>query len=166
MNKKKLVIGLATVLLVLLAVVAVIEVVQYWNDIHAINANPTRKPTKESAGVNDGGEYSVRVDTIYGSLYYQDQWVDYMTVEQSLEDGVLTVEFQARLDAKCYPLFTIVVGEQNGYSVGQITAEDGTKRGVSVAMLELGDLSGLSEGEIDRLYAMQEEINFVITNLK
>ena len=106
------------------------------------------------------------VSTPYGRIYYQEQWAEFMKVEQFSEADVLHVRFAAEINGADYPLFTLVVGAAEEDAVAQLTDADGVQRNVQVHMEEIGDNAGLSVEEQNRLCAMQEEINFVIENLK
>ena len=57
------------------------------------------------------------------------------------------------------------IGDFEGGPVGQLTDTDGVKHNVFITMEEI-DVSGLTEGEQNRLFAMQKEINFIIENLE
>ena len=109
---------------------------------------------------------TVTVHTEYGDIYFQEQWAEFMKTEQVMEDNVLTVSFMAEFNGKRYPLFTIFVGAGEGDPVTQITDADGVQRDVFVVFEELLEYDELASDEQNRLYAMQEEINFVIENLK
>lgn len=108
---------------------------------------------------------TILVKTRYGCLYYQDQWEEFMQVVRTGEGDGVVVYFIAKFEDKSFPLFSLRIGEFEGDPVGQITDADGVKHDVFIAMEEI-DVSGLTEGEQNRLFAMQEEINFIIENLK
>lgn len=124
---------------------------------------PTEAPTEVPTEPDDG---RVRVHTKYGKLYYQDQWADFMRTVQTEEGKNLVVSFVAEFDGVKYPLFHLTIGEYDGDPIGQLTDAQGVKRNVFVTMEEIGELSQLTEGEQNRLFAMQEEINFIIENLE
>lgn len=124
---------------------------------------PTEAPTEVPTEPDDG---RVRVYTKYGKLYYQDQWVDFMRTVQTEEGKNLVVSFVAEFDGVKYPLFQLIIGECDGDPIGQLTDDQGVKHNVFVAMEEIGELTQLTEGEQNRLFAMQEEINFIIENLE
>ena len=108
---------------------------------------------------------AIAVKTVYGTLYYQEQWAEYMKVEQVEDDGCLRVSFLATINGIDYPLFQIYIGEADGSLVGQLTDNEGTQHNVYVCMEEVIEHSELSEAEQNRLYAMQEDINYIIDNL-
>lgn len=108
----------------------------------------------------------VTVSTPYGDLYYQDQWESDMIVEQKMEGESATVSFSTAIHDTTYSLFSVTIGPGEGALVGELTDASGIKREVYASMAALPDLSGLTAGEQNRLYAMQEDINYVIQNLK
>ena len=164
---KKLVIALVALLLVLVVLVIVLnQVLLQYNKQNQDDGVYQPSDTASTATKGETMDYCVAVNTVYGVLYYQDQWIDYMVVQQEQSATVLTVIFQAEMDGKMYSLFTLTIGSQTGSVVGRITDADGTQRGVVAVMSDLGDISHLTENERNRLYAMQEDINFVIANLK
>ena len=109
---------------------------------------------------------SVAVKTPYGNLYYQEQWLEYMKIEQVEESECLRVAFFSVINGMDYPLFCVYIGEADGALVGQLTDMEGTQRNVYVAMEENIEHAELSKSEQDRVYAMQEDINYIIDNLK
>ena len=112
------------------------------------------------------GSGGVLIATKYGNLYYQDQWEDFMRIELTEKETYVIVAFAAEVDGVKYPLFHVIVGESDGDPVGQITDAQGAKHDVFVYMEEISGTSDLTEGEQNRLFAMQEEINYVIENLE
>ena len=63
-------------------------------------------------------------------------------------------------------LFELSIGGGEGEPVGKITGTDGATRDLYLRLIELGDMSQLTEGEKDRVYAMQEALNFVLDHSK
>lgn len=108
----------------------------------------------------------VQVSTPYGDLYYQDQWEEYMVTEQEDTGDGVKVTFSACINGMTYPLFYVTIGSGEGALVGELTGPDGAKREVYVRSNEMEEISELSDSERNRLYAMQEDINYIIENLK
>lgn len=106
------------------------------------------------------------VSTPYGDLYYQEQWSEFMRPEVEQRQEAVEVTFRAEVNGKLYRLFAVTIGEGEGDPVCQLTDGQGTRRNVYVEMEEFLDVSGLDEGNEKMLYAMQEDINFVIENIK
>lgn len=108
----------------------------------------------------------IAVKTPYGKLYYQEQWAEFMKVVQLTEGENLTVRFAAEINGMEYLLFTLDIGAGEGDLVGIITDADGVQRDVFLSVEENIEHAELSQDEQNRLYAMQEEINFVLENLE
>lgn len=171
MNGRKLVICLVVLVLVLLLVLAVLAIMEInrrnTNIPDAGNGPTTTGNTPTSTVSNDPGPaYSVRVSTVYGNLYYQDQWEEFMRIEQTQEGDALTVLFLAEIKGRRIPLFSVSVGGEQGSKVGTLTDASGAVRDVYILQYSLEELSDLTESERNRLCAMQEDINYVIENLR
>ncbi len=110
-------------------------------------------------------ENSVTVTTDYGNLYYQDQWIEFMSVHQGMDGNVLTVSFFGKVEEQQYPLFRLLIGDRPGEPVGMITDATGVKRSVYLEMMDWGDISQLSSTHQNRLFALKEEINYIIDKL-
>ena len=108
----------------------------------------------------------VVVSTPYGNLYYQEQWAEFMKVVQLTEGEKLTVSFSAEINGMDYPLFLLEIGEAAGDPVGTLTDAQGVQRNVYLTVEENMEHTQLPQDEQNRLYAMQEEINYVLENLK
>lgn len=128
---------------------------------------PRKEPAEETHQTQpvETEPASVEVETPFGSLYYQAQWQELMRTEQEQTDDGVIVRFLAELDGTEYPLFTVTVGGSEA-NAGRITDAAGTGRNVFVELADPGDLSGLTEEVKNYLYAMQEEINYVIQKIK
>lgn len=109
---------------------------------------------------------NVTVSTEYGEIYYQYEWINYMKIDQTQDGDTITVAFSADIDGATYPLFQLKIGSDEEEVHGQLTDSKGNQRNVYVSMNELIMPEGLSEGEQNRLYAMQEEINYILQNMK
>ena len=112
------------------------------------------------------GDGYVVVKALYGDLRYQDQWHGYMQAEQSLAGDVLTVRFSTQIGGTDYLLFTLTIGDPEGIVSGQLTGSDGVTRNVCVHMDAIVGSSELTDDELTRLYAMQEDINYMIDYLE
>ena len=108
----------------------------------------------------------VVVSTAYGNFLYQDQWIEFMRVEQHAEGSNLRVSFSADINNVRYALFELLIGEMDGTPIGKITDADGAQRNVYVYMMEIEPSPALTDSELNRLYAMQEDINYIIENMK
>lgn len=108
----------------------------------------------------------VVVSTPYGNLQYQDQWMEFMSVDQVNEGSNLVITFSAAVKDVKYPLFELTIGSCDGDPVAQITDANGVSRDVYVRMMEITTSSALTDAEQNRIFAMQEDINYVIDHLK
>lgn len=109
------------------------------------------------------------IKTEAGNLRYPDQWEDVSKVDVSTKDGVTSVVFRGKEKGKTFTLFTVQIGVKGDNAVGTIKDKKGKERDV---FMKTSDLEVLTKGKIlskaakRRLYTMQEDINFVIDNLR
>ena len=108
----------------------------------------------------------VVVNTAYGDLCYQEQWYEHMRVRQEEQGDLIQARFLAEFNGVEYALFELMLGVPEEEAYAFITDQAGTVRGVGVNFLELGEYPELSEDDRNQLFAMQEDINFVIENIK
>ena len=106
------------------------------------------------------------IDTKFGRLRYPDQFFDYLETEQTETETEIKVLFRAVIGEKRIDLFEVTIGDEAEDQVGTLTGPDGVVRGVFLRFIEIEDLNGLSEGETNRVYAMQESLNYIIDNLR
>lgn len=106
------------------------------------------------------------VETEYGTLYYHEQWLGLMKIEQNKEGENVIVSFEGEADGARYPLFTIIIGSSDESYVGEITDASGAKHEVFAVFEDLEQYINIAQEDYDRLCAMQEDLNFVIENLK
>ena len=121
--------------------------------------------TEPAAPTAPAVKNAVPVKTPYGTIYYQDQWQECMVVEQIEEGNCVILIFEAEINAVRYPLFKLVIGSDPEQSIATVTGDDGQQYGVSVVLDEIGIYDALTSEQQNRLYAMQEEINFILGNL-
>ena len=129
------------------------------------NENPVEDPSEEET-TRPEDLPPIAVETSYGTLYYQGQWEEFMVVEQTETENGVKVSFRAEFNDCSYPLFVFCIGEGEGVEVGSVTDSEGNSHPVFASMEELEIGEDLTDVETNRLYAMQEDINFVIDNLK
>ena len=120
----------------------------------------------ENGDMKDDQLEDMVIDTEYGDLYYPEQWEEYLKTEQNMSNDSLQVFFSAHLGDKDFPMFQVTIGESEDTKVGELTDDSGTKRGVYMNVPELEGLDDLSEAEQHQIYAMQEDLNYVIDHLK
>ena len=107
-----------------------------------------------------------KIETVYGTLYYPKQWEEYMTTEQQENGDTIVVSFVATLHNTSYRLFEVTIGGTEGTAAGELTDAEGTKRTVYMQVYELEGDPELTATEQNRLYAMQEDLNYLIDHLE
>lgn len=106
------------------------------------------------------------IQTDYGDLHYPDQWREYVKTIQEKKSDTIKVTFEFEVDKSDYKLFEILIGGDNGEIIGKLTDNNGIQRNVYLRVAELPMNSSLDEAEQNRFYAMQEDLNYLIDNLK
>ena len=107
-----------------------------------------------------------KIETAYGTLYYPKQWEEYVTTEQQENGDTIVVSFVATLHNTSYRLFEVTIGGTEGTAAGELTDAEGTKRTVYMQVDELEGDPALTATEQNRLYAMQEDLNYLIDHLE
>lgn len=108
----------------------------------------------------------IEIETEFGTLHFPEQWTEFVDVEQASDGETATAKFNAVINEKNYELFTIIIGNGDGVEIGELTDSEGKTRTVYAELVELETDDSLSEGEQSRLFAMQEDLNYVIEHLK
>lgn len=137
--------------------------------VNMVENENTKETTQQSMVTNSNLKEErelVTIETQYGNLYYQSCWNSFMQVEQEVNENSIIVTFQAEFHNVIYPLFQVTIGEAEGSPVGTLIDQSGTRRDVYIQLMKLEGVSALTIDEQNRLYAMQEEINYVIENLE
>lgn len=120
-------------------------------------------PADPDSGLTEENNALTSVETPYGDLYYHLRWSDAMETRMTEEESCVKVSFLGLIGDESYPLFEVTIGEGEGDIAGVLTDAGGTRRNVHICM---DTLPSLEEADMELLYAMQEEINTVIQNLK
>ena len=110
--------------------------------------------------------YDGRFFPCYGDLHYPDRWQEYVTIRQEQNGNTIAVTFETKSGEETYELFKVLIGDDSSEVVGCLTDDTGTQRNVYLHVEELPADSGLEETEQTRFYAMQEDLNYLIDNLK
>lgn len=97
---------------------------------------------------------------------YPDRWQEYVTIRQEQNGNTIAVTFETKSGEETYELFKVLIGDDSSEVVGSLTDDTGTQRNVYLHVEELPADSGLEETEQTRFYAMQEDLNYLIDNLK
>lgn len=102
------------------------------------------------------------IETAYGQLHYPGKWEKYLMVDQSVEDAAA---FYALLPGKePLLLFTVCFGEEE--TMAAITDQNGAETGVGIRFEEPVFDSSWTQDEIDTVYGMQEDINYLLNMLQ
>lgn len=110
----------------------------------------------------DNGEEMV-IDTPGGTLRYPARWANYLHLEMSEENSVVT--FYCRMDGyEDLELFTVYIGGEEGMPAGTITNADGESQELRLGVEELS-LDGWQDKEARVAYAMQEDLNYLLETL-
>lgn len=113
---------------------------------------------------NDAFEIML-VKTRYGDLYYPVQWGGALEVVPTMDGDAMTVSFRTSVRGVQYTLFDITIGKAVGTWIGDLTDENGVSRPVYARMAELDFPTDFTEEEQNRLYSMQEVLNFLMDRL-
>ena len=103
------------------------------------------------------------IETPRGTLYMPDLWKDCLKSEIA-QDGS-SVRIIAVLESGEYPLFDVFIREDAADSEGTVRDANGKDWNVAVDLLDLTGVEQLSPEQQDQLYAMQEDVNFLISQL-
>lgn len=157
-------------LIVLLAIIALIigVAIGYLIQDSGKQSQKEEKQSEvmENTDVKDEQSEELVIQTEYGDLYYPGQWEKNLKTEQTMNNDSLQVSFSAHLEDKDYLMFRVTIGSSEDTEVGELTDSSGTKRTVYMKVTELKSMEELSETEQHQLYAMQEDLNYVIDHLK
>lgn len=124
-------------------------------------------PGIESSTADTGNDASgiMPVETRYGDLCYPVQWGGALEVVRAMDGDAMTVSFRTSVRGVQYTLFEVTIGKEAGALIGNLTDENGVSRPVYARMAELEFPTDFTEEERNRLYSMQEGLNFLMDNL-
>ena len=108
----------------------------------------------------------VSVETPYGELKFQERWEEAIFTEQTEDGDNLIVSFKTKINDETYSLFDLTIGELDEEPAAEITDSDGNLKNIYVTMHEVIPGQNLSEEDLDQIYAMQEEINSILSFLE
>lgn len=129
-------------------------------------AQETAEQTQDGGEAVQEAAEDMVIETKYGNLHYNDQWREYVKIDQSEDGDVVSVAFTAVINDNEYPLFVVNIGGGEGSEVGKLTDADGKERIVYIQASEIKEEEALDANEQNRLYAMQEDINYVVDHLE
>lgn len=127
------------------------------------NSSPQINVTEEDASE----EYDdIVIETSYGNLYFPGKWEECLQVEQRNLESVVEVAFSAKVDKHTISLFSIVIGDNGDSAAGVLTDNTGNQRNVTVKIEDLSENESISQDDLELLYSIQEDLNYLIDNLK
>lgn len=129
------------------------------------NSEENAKTDSEEEDAQEEDVQLMKIETRYGTLSYPAEWKDSLMTQESEENEIVTVTFDANVEEQSFNLFKVMICADEGDSVGTLTDSEGTSRNVFVELSELTNLDGLSEDAQNQLYSMQEGVNILISNL-
>ena len=127
---------------------------------------PLRETEESFMEENVGPDNGIEINTPYGVFYYPEIWGNDIRVEES-EKGEYNVTLYGKVDKMEEKLFTIFFEKNNvsGYLFGTLSVENTEKVNVSIEMTEFIPDENCSDDNIDKIYAMQEDVNYIIEQL-
>ena len=111
------------------------------------------------------GDDAMTIETPYGDLRYPAKWKDLLDLEMSDAEGY-TVTFRAALEGH-EPVFLFAVHYANGkgIAVGTVTDSSGSTVDVGLEIQELALDGSWSDSDRLTVAAMQEDLNFLLSEL-
>lgn len=107
---------------------------------------------------------SYEIETDFCTLYFTESWKEQIEIRYSNDVGYKT-EFYGLVKGKdAQHLFDICFNSDDGELLGYLENEDEIVN-ISVDVMELEFDDSWTQEEIDQVYSMQEEMNFVIDSL-
>ena len=104
------------------------------------------------------------ITTSCGDLVYPADWENEIKVKEENTDFGISVVFETSDGSQEIELFTLNVGGGEGEEIGTLTDKDGKERVVKMVIDEL-QMEGVDEEIANRLFAMQEDINYILEHL-
>ena len=120
---------------------------------------PTGEPEEPEVQYSD-----IEIDTPYAKLTYSGKWANQMRAQRA-EGEVFTLKFYGKINSKpeVY-LFALSLGVADDEAAIVIDGTQG-RLGIGIAMNEMVFDDTWSEDEKNTIYAMREEVNYIIENI-
>lgn len=104
------------------------------------------------------------IETKYCKLYYPEVWKDQIELKETEEFGY-KVEFYSLIQGKeAKHIFDVCFNSDDGNLLGYLKSDDDIIN-ISIDVMELNFDDNWKQDEIDEVYAMQEEMNYVMDTL-
>lgn len=108
---------------------------------------------------------SYSVETKYCALSFPEEWNGFFSYEIVEENGYGVVFYGIVEGKENQRLFSILFDHDEGNTIGYLETEEGNIN-VSVSVFEFKPGDDWTEEEVDFIYGMQEEMNYVIEKLQ
>lgn len=106
------------------------------------------------------------IDVPGAELHYPARWAEYLDIKVTEKNGAQVVEFFCKAGSHSPErLFTVYVGGTEGSYVSSVTNVKGEKTEIRLGVEELSLDGSWSDIESDIAYAMQEDLNYLISEL-
>ncbi len=166
MKKKNLIVGIAIVICMILVVVIGVLWMKDSNkksdEGKVETGNQEVISTMDELRTEDG----FGIETPYCTIYFPTKWQEQVTVDKQ-EGDVYTLQFSGTVEGKdAQHLFDLQFGGTEGFALGTITTADGNEVTISAVFAEDTMNESWTEEEKLTIYAMQEDINYIIAKLE
>ena len=114
---------------------------------------------------------SVVFDTPVGKLYYPYERAEYAKIAETTEDTAYIADLYGVVGKKEFKLFSIYINKKalESFLIGNVTDAEGHTYSASILIEELeaaDSWSDTTEEEKDLLYAMQEDMNYIVEQIE
>ena len=107
----------------------------------------------------------IAISTPYVDLHYPENWLNYLKTEKNFDEENNVTFFASLDEKKDVELFTVHFNEDGEISLGVLNLED-ERVYIAFSYAELKFDDTWTQNDIDVVCAMQEQINYIIENLK
>lgn len=116
-------------------------------------------------GVDDDNYGDIEITTPYVDLHYPEKWLNYLKTEKNFDEENNVTIFASLDGKKDVELFTVHFNEDGETPLGVLDVEgESVYLAFSYAELKLDET--WTQNERDAVFAMQEQINYVIESLE
>lgn len=165
-NSSKIIITvLITIIALLLIVIAALLWMLLGKSDGKIKGNIFYQGQNITVGNPDDKREAIEIVTKYGAFYYPIEWEKNLRTEIVDKDGY-KVEFYGTVEGKEEQhLFDLFFNGSIGYNLGTLTTENGENVAINIESYSFDLDDTWTEDEEFVLYAMQDDINYMIGKL-
>lgn len=152
----------------MVVVAIVIAIVSYtigFNNGKVSVGESTQQDSQElnNAGKQEELEAGFSIDTPYGAISYPLKWKEQIRTEAVEQGDSYTVQFHGTVEGREeVHLFDIIFAGENGYNIGHLTTDKGTKVAVNIVSYDFKENDEWTDEEYNTYCAMQEDVNYII----